>query len=167
MTQDAFNAYSVLGVPSTATPEEVTTAYRSLAQAEHPDKGGSTDRMTAINLAFEMLSDPEFRARYDASLPLPGDDPALALIKRLIAHKSRYEIIRIRDDIAMHIRSLEVRAVGGRGGFGPEWKHLGYLVTERARLERHKRELAYLESLLALELDQLEAQLKPLKEARA
>lgn len=42
----------VLGVPSTATADQVQAAYREKAQAAHPDKpGGSTDRMAALNAA--------------------------------------------------------------------------------------------------------------------
>jgi curved DNA-binding protein CbpA len=153
-TTEATNPFVVLGVAPTATPEEVTSAYRSLAQAEHPDKGGSTDRMAAINRAFEILSDPQTRAKYDA----------LNLIKRLIADKSRQQIIAIRADVAMHIRSLEGHSAGAKGGFGPEWTDVAHLTTEQARLQRHKHELAYLDGLLALELDQLAAQLDALKE---
>lgn len=36
----------------------------------HPDKGGSEDKMAAVNEAYEVLSNEELRARYDA-----GDDP--------------------------------------------------------------------------------------------
>jgi DnaJ family protein C protein 3 len=36
----------------------------------HPDKGGSEAKMAAVNEAYEVLSKPELRQRYDA-----GDDP--------------------------------------------------------------------------------------------
>jgi DnaJ homolog subfamily C member 3 len=36
----------------------------------HPDKGGSEAKMAAVNEAYEVLSDPELRARFDN-----GDDP--------------------------------------------------------------------------------------------
>ena len=36
----------------------------------HPDKGGSEEQMAAVNEAYEVLSNPELRARFDN-----GDDP--------------------------------------------------------------------------------------------
>jgi hypothetical protein len=45
--------FTVLGLPPTADAEEVRAARRRLALAEHPDRGGSDDRMQDINVAFE------------------------------------------------------------------------------------------------------------------
>ena len=65
--------YETLGVPRDASAAEIKAAYRRAAKANHPDKaGGDGTRMTQINKAYETLSDPERRARYDAT----GDDAA-------------------------------------------------------------------------------------------
>lgn len=45
----------VLAVAAGATREEIVTAHRRLAKAHHPDAGGSTDQMVAINLARDAL----------------------------------------------------------------------------------------------------------------
>lgn len=42
-----------LGLPPKAKREEVKQAYRRLASAHHPDKGGSADKMAELNAAFE------------------------------------------------------------------------------------------------------------------
>lgn len=43
----------ILGVPPTATREEIDRAYRSLAKRFHPDAGGDHDTMAGINRAYE------------------------------------------------------------------------------------------------------------------
>jgi curved DNA-binding protein len=60
--------YEVLGVARTASQEEIQRAYRTLARRYHPDvntEPGSEDRFKEITEAYEVLSDPEQRARYD------------------------------------------------------------------------------------------------------
>jgi len=46
------------------------TLSRNAAKTAHPDKGGSESKMATVNEAYEVLSKPDLRARYDA-----GDDP--------------------------------------------------------------------------------------------
>ena len=49
--------------------EVIRAAYRALIVLHHPDAGGSHDRAVLINAAWDVLGDPEARARYDATLP--------------------------------------------------------------------------------------------------
>jgi len=60
--------YEVLGVPRTASQEEIKKAFRRLAMQYHPDRNkedGAEARFKEVNEAFEILSDPEKRAAYD------------------------------------------------------------------------------------------------------
>lgn len=49
------SAYAVLGLPPTASIEEVERNYRNLAKVFHPDKGGYTEAMRFLNQAYEMV----------------------------------------------------------------------------------------------------------------
>jgi hypothetical protein len=51
----AGDPYVVLHLRETAPPELVTAAYRCLARLHHPDRGGSTATMQAINAAAEQI----------------------------------------------------------------------------------------------------------------
>ncbi|GMK57774.1 hypothetical protein CspeluHIS016_0406080 [Cutaneotrichosporon spelunceum] len=62
--------YKVLGVSRDADERTVKKAFRKAAKENHPDIGGSEEKMAAINEAYEVLSDTELRQRYDN-----GDDP--------------------------------------------------------------------------------------------
>lgn len=60
--------YEVLGVSRDADKEEIKRAYRRLARKYHPDvnkEEGAEERFKEINRAYEILSEPEIRARYD------------------------------------------------------------------------------------------------------
>ncbi|KAK0764598.1 hypothetical protein N5P37_002064 [Trichoderma harzianum] len=70
--------YKVLGVAHDADERQIKSAYRKASKQFHPDKavksGMSKEeaekKMAGINEAYEVLSDPELRARFDR-----GDDP--------------------------------------------------------------------------------------------
>ncbi len=60
--------YSVLGVTRDASAEDIKRSFRKLAMEYHPDRNrdaGAEDRFKAVNAAYEVLSDPEKRARFD------------------------------------------------------------------------------------------------------
>jgi molecular chaperone DnaJ len=60
--------YEILGVSRDADKEEIKRAYRRLARKYHPDvnkEEGAEERFKEINRAYEILSEPETRARYD------------------------------------------------------------------------------------------------------
>ena len=58
--------YRILGVDRTADDKTIKSAYRKLARKYHPDVNkGKDDRFKEIAEAYEVLSDPEKRRRYD------------------------------------------------------------------------------------------------------
>lgn len=69
--------YKMLDVSRDASTAEIRKAYRRLSKTHHPDKVTSPEarpaaekKMAAINEAYEVLSDPDLKARFDN-----GDDP--------------------------------------------------------------------------------------------
>ncbi|MGV2828713.1 molecular chaperone DnaJ [Myxosarcina sp. GI1(2024)] len=64
----AGDYYQILGVSRDADKEELKRAYRRLARKYHPDvnkESGAEEKFKEINRAYEVLSEPETRARYD------------------------------------------------------------------------------------------------------
>lgn len=62
--------YTILGIPRTASQEEIKKAYRKLAMKHHPDKGGDEAKFKEINEAYDTLSDTNKKTAYDN--PQPG-----------------------------------------------------------------------------------------------
>ena len=70
--------YNILGVTRNASPDDIKRSYRALARKFHPDLNpGREDlaqRFKDITAAYETLSDPERRSRYDRLGPLYTED---------------------------------------------------------------------------------------------
>jgi len=69
--------YEILGVSLSASPKELKASYRALALRHHPDRNLDGDRaqaeriMSAITEAYDVLSNPDLRSRYDLTLRPP------------------------------------------------------------------------------------------------
>jgi Ca-activated chloride channel family protein len=64
--------YLALGVLRDASPDEIKRAYHAAARRLHPDQNtlpGETELFLEVQRAYEVLSHPDRRARYDATLP--------------------------------------------------------------------------------------------------
>jgi len=77
----AADYYGLLGVTAEASDEDLKRAYRRMARELHPDRTGGDEaaeaRFKEVTLAYEVLRDPQRRARYDRFGP-EGVDPTMA-----------------------------------------------------------------------------------------
>lgn len=62
--------YDSLGVDENSTSEEIKKAFKKKASKLHPDKGGDKEEFQAVQKAYQVLRNPDTRARYDET----GDD---------------------------------------------------------------------------------------------
>ncbi|HWG12922.1 MAG TPA: J domain-containing protein [Streptosporangiaceae bacterium] len=72
MTSPGRDFYDILGVSRDAGQEDIQRAYRRLARTYHPDVNkdpAAEDRFKDISEAYDVLSDPQTRRRYDAFGP--------------------------------------------------------------------------------------------------
>ena len=61
--------YKILGIPRSASQDDIKKAFRKLAREYHPDvakdKKGGEAKFKEINEAYEVLGDPQNRSKYD------------------------------------------------------------------------------------------------------
>ena len=82
--RQTLTLYDVLGVARDATEQQIRAAFRQLTIANHPDRFIETDKREAaeqtfqrITEAFNVLSRPEARAKYDKELSVGGTGKAM------------------------------------------------------------------------------------------
>jgi molecular chaperone DnaJ len=78
---DRNTHYHTLGINHQAAQSDIKYAYRKLVKQFHPDCNhdlSSHDRIAAINVAYEVLSNPQNRASYDRSIGIARPKPVSA-----------------------------------------------------------------------------------------
>ena len=102
--------YETLGVEPDASADEIKKAHRRAAQRSHPDReGGDTKQFQVVTAAYQLLKDPDRRAKYDETGET-GDtvgDPAtdrLAQLFNMIVESEEFDC-NIIDKCKSHIAS--------------------------------------------------------------
>lgn len=97
------NYYEILQISPNADPETVRRIYRIQAQRFHPDnlETGDAETFKLIAQAYEVLSDPEKRAAYDAARGIRGAAPGPAEPVRTPPDPAAEE--RRREQILLHL----------------------------------------------------------------
>lgn len=65
------NPYDTLGIDPDASDEDIKKAYRAKARESHPDAGGDEKEFQELSIAYDVLSDPLKRRKYDKEKKLP------------------------------------------------------------------------------------------------
>jgi curved DNA-binding protein CbpA len=153
-----MNLYEDLGIGRDADQAAIKLAHRRAAKLNHPDRGGEQDAFARIQRAFDVLSDPDKRRRYDetgavADLPASSDQQAVfssareALMPIILgpADLSRIDVIGEAIEI-LHRRLTQLEAQAALIDFN----------LERLRLARQRlsRPVPDGEDVIALMLDQ-------------
>ena len=87
----AKDLYATLGVARTESLRGIRAAFRKLAKRYHPDHAGhqGTSKFRAILNAYEVLSDPEKRKRYNESLSRRSSNSDPIIVTRKSSSRSR------------------------------------------------------------------------------
>jgi DnaJ-class molecular chaperone len=112
----ARDPYDVLGVSKTATAEEITKAYRKLAQKYHPDKNPgdkeAEEKFKEIQNAYDVLNDPAKRSNFDRFGSAQGAaGPGFGGFSGFGGNMNP-------EDVADLLRNMGMGGFGGGGGEG-------------------------------------------------
>ncbi len=130
--------YEVLGVPRTASPEDIKAAFRKLARQYHPDvsqEPNAEERFKEINEAYAVLSEPDKRAAYDrfghAGVQNTGGVP----------------------DFSVDFADLFEEFFGGFGGFGRTSSRRARNAPRRGGDLQYSVDLKFEESIFGVDKD--------------
>lgn len=102
--------YEILGVEPDASQAQIKKAFRQRAMKAHPDQGGSREAMETLQHAYDVLSDVERRARYDATgeedIPVDPEKERRAAALRLLR-----DVISMVVDQPVDVDTVDVKSV--------------------------------------------------------
>ncbi|MGA9532142.1 MAG: DnaJ domain-containing protein [Anaerolineales bacterium] len=121
MATDGKDFYTILGVPRSASTDQLRRAYRQAALELHPDRNeepGDTELFLRISQAYETLTDPESRRAYDQQLAEEEERLAEESDFTAIVRHSRKTLLQL-DEPQVHYVLLEISPRRGLGHVRP------------------------------------------------
>lgn len=116
------NYYALLGVLRDASTEEIRRAYFESAQRLHPDKNklaGETELFLEVQQAYEVLSNPQRRAQYDATLPNDDEEASGSPFTWKVLY-SRPNLVRLTETQLIYVLlEVEPRHMGEKPSTPP------------------------------------------------
>lgn len=159
--------YETLGVPRDATFKEIKAAYRSLMQKYHPDKEeGNKDKAQAIQEAYDVLSDSDARAHYDATgttepvrdIEAEIQAELMKVFSHLLEKNEDTDIIAdAKDRVKVAIKNYQIK-------INQNTQLLDRLQRQLGRIKTSDEENLY-EMVVASKIEQVEEYLSSLAEA--
>jgi hypothetical protein len=102
--------YEILGVEPSVGPAELKLAYRRKVKETHPDAGGNADDFKLVQMAWEILSNPDLRQKYDSG-QLRNQTTALVVIPDLIGMTAVQAVRKAADEgIIVRVAIVEVES---------------------------------------------------------
>lgn len=168
--------YDSLGLDSSASLDEVKRAYRSRAKQAHPDAGGTAEEFAELSRAYLVLSDPERRARYDATGDedrAPENAPLAFLVQIVVTLATQAPdplavdlVAQARQQLERGILDCENAAVVGRRN-ASNWKKVAARFKTGKKSALLKRALEDLGARAEQEVRLAESQVALRREAFA
>ena len=173
-----MNPYEVLGLARTATQAQIKSAYRARAKALHPDAGGGKESWAELQLAYEVLSDADARAHYDATGTInapKADNRAGQIIGLVIAAFDTVmtgALDRNQDPAAVDfIASMIQNLTAQKTARAPQLKNIARLKAELGKVQKRmkrrkgKKKGDQIGAFIAARLAQLDVEVARIEDA--
>lgn len=139
--------YEVLNVKNDATDKEIKKAYRLLAKKYHPDtydgnKEFAEDKMQEINIAYDTLSNPVLREKYNEKIGFMGTPKTETTTNNKTSYKSAYNHYRKYDKDGVNYE-VKYRPNNSRIRYNSEGYAESNYYTEQQNANSYKEEIDF------------------------
>eukprot|EP00929_Paragymnodinium_shiwhaense_P034450 TRINITY_DN18743_c0_g1_i5.p1 TRINITY_DN18743_c0_g1~~TRINITY_DN18743_c0_g1_i5.p1 ORF type:complete len:590 (-),score=132.18 TRINITY_DN18743_c0_g1_i5:62-1786(-) len=107
--------YAVLGLSFSAGIDEIRSGFKRQALQSHPDKGGTKEAFHLVMLAFETLSDPGKRERYDLKRAAQEGAAAVPAAAAMFSAKRRHAGMQVPKPEASAEAKAKTAAAAAKG----------------------------------------------------